>query len=240
MTMKRQLITTLIILSIWQILSIIVNKPVLLPTPEAVFLKMAEMITSSRFYLSLLATLLRVFIAFMIAMLLGSFLALMSGYNQKIREHLEPIIKIFQTVPQASYILIIIVWFSSTTSLLLIILMMTLPIFYYSILNGYLAIESDYLDVAELFGISEISNMVTVIIPLLKSSFLSAINAALPLSIKIAVMAEIFISSANGIGSQLYLARINLDMASIFALTLFMIIIIAIPSNLINLISSKK
>ncbi|MDD3810478.1 MAG: ABC transporter permease subunit [Erysipelotrichaceae bacterium] len=232
--MKRRLISILAILIIWEMASVAINKSVLLPSPLAVLEKMAELIGSPSFYVSLMATLYRVAIAFICALAIGSVLGLIAGYNKNVREYLDPLIKIFQTVPQVSYILIIIVWFSSFTSLLLIILMMTLPIFYYNMLNGYLAIESEYLDVARLFGSSRFSNLHLVVIPLLKSNFLAAINSALPLSIKIAVMAEIFISSSKGVGSLLYLARINLDMASILALTIWMIIIIAIPTNLIG------
>lgn len=238
--MKRRLFSILTILIIWEVLSIVVNKSVLLPSPLLVFEKMAELISSPSFYISLALTLYRVAIAFMCALMIGSILGLVAGYNKNIREYLDPMIKIFQTIPQVSYILIIIVWFNSFTSLLLIILMMTLPIFYYNVLNGYLAIDSEYFDVAKLFGTSTISNFYLVFIPLLKANFLAAVSSALPLSIKIAVMAEIFISSSKGIGNLLYLARINLDMATILALTIFMIIIIAIPTNLISSILSKK
>ena len=238
--MKRQLVSITVILGIWEVLSIIVNKSVLLPSPWSVIEKMATLISSPGFYTSLGATLYRVIIAFLSALVVGSLLGLLAGYSQKIREYLDPLIKIFQTVPQISYILIIIVWFNSFTALLLIILMMTLPIFYFSVLNGYLAIEREYFDVARLFGSSQLSNFYLIIIPLLKSSFLGAISAALPLSIKIAVMAEIFISSSKGVGNLLYLARINLDMATILALTIYMIIIIAIPTNFISYYLAKK
>ncbi len=232
--MKRRLVTITAIIAIWELLSIAVNKSVLLPSPLLVFEKMVELASSPSFYTSLLATLLRVAIAFSSALAIGSILGLIAGYNKNIREYLDPLVKIFQTIPQVSYILIIIVWFNSFTALLLIILMMTLPIFYYNVLNGYLAIASEYFDVARLFGSSFLSNLSLVVIPLLKANFMGAISSALPLSIKIAVMAEIFISSSNGVGNLLYLARLNLDMAGILALTVFMIIIIAIPTNLIG------
>ena len=39
-------------------------------------------------------------------------------------------------------------------------------------------------------------------------------------------MAEIFVSANQGIGKQLYFARVQIDMVSIFAWTLWMVIII--------------
>ncbi|MCR1949102.1 hypothetical protein NSA25_14760, partial [Erysipelatoclostridium ramosum] len=43
----------------------------------------------------------------------------------------------------------------------------------------------------------------------------------LPQSLKVGVMAEIFVSSNQGIGKQLYFARAQIDMVSIFAWTIY-------------------
>ena len=61
---------------------------------------------------------------------------------------------------------------------------------------------------------------------MIKGYLVSAIETALPLSLKVGVMAEIFVSANRGIGKQLYFARVQIDMVSIFAWTLWMVIII--------------
>ena len=82
--------------------------------------------------------------------------------------------------------------------------------------------------------------LIHVYIPLIKGYIISAIETCLPLSLKVGVMAEIFVSSSFGIGKQLYLARVQIDMVSIFAWTIWMIIIINTINYLTNLIIKTR
>lgn len=63
-------------------------------------------------------------------------------------------------------------------------------------------------------------------LPLIKGYILSAVETCLPLSFKVGVMAEVFVSAQHGIGKQLYLARVQIDMIGIFAWILWMVIIV--------------
>ena len=72
-----------------------------------------------------------------------------------------------------------------------------------------------------------------------KGYIVSAVETALPQSLKVGVMAEIFVSSNQGIGKQLYFARAQIDMVSIFAWTIWMVIIIMLITYFTNKIINK-
>ena len=101
------------------------------------------------------------------------------------------------------------------------------------------AIDDTLNDVISLYHHSLSYNIVHVYIPLIKGYILSAISNTLPLSLKVGVMAEIFVSSAKGIGKQLYIARVNIDMVSIFAWILWMVIIILAITELSHMVVKK-
>lgn len=224
--MKRKFITIIVLLVIWQGFALSIDKVVILPLPLTVFKQMISFVYSKSFYLAILATLIRVFISFILALIIGTILGIFSGLSKKVNDYLYPIISLMQTIPQIAYILILLVWFESLTALIVIVLLMILPVFYNNVINGIQNIDSDLKDVINLYHHSFLFNLFHVYLPLIKGYLISAIETTLPLSLKVGVMAEIFVSANQGIGKQLYFARVQIDMVSIFAWTLWMVIII--------------
>ena len=237
--MKKS-ISFIIIIILWQIAALLINRNVIMPMPLDVLSEMMMMLTSSSFYLAVSLTLFRVLISLIISSVLGIDLGIVSGLYGKVEDYLSPVISLLQTIPQIAFIIIFLVWFKSTTALILIILLMVLPIFYYNTLNGIRNIDSELMDVVKLYHHPLIYNVFKVYLPLIKGYLLSAFDSSIPLSLKIAVMAEIFVSSENGIGKQLYLARAQINMTGIFALTIWMIIIMQIILSIFKLYKKRS
>lgn len=237
--MKKKLLTSLILLGIWQVASMIISKEVILPLPLDVFLKMLSFLADVSFYEAVGATLFRIALSFMIAFLLGTLLGILSGLYKGVYELLYPIFALLQTIPQIGFILVLLVWFNSFNALIIIVLLMLLPSFYHNACQGVMNIDDTLNDVISLYHHSLFYNIIHVYIPLIKGYILSAVHNCLPLSLKVGVMAEIFVSSAKGIGKELYIARVNIDMVSIFAWILWMVIIILAISEVSKIIVKK-
>lgn len=238
--MNRKIISILIIIGLWQIIAMIINKSVIMPYPFIVFKRMIEQLQSVRFYISIIMTLLRILLSFIIAMILGVTLGLTCGLNAKIKDYISPIISIIQTIPQIAYILIFLVWFRSLTCIILIISIMLIPVFYYNTLYGIENIDNELKDVILLYHQPLSYTIPHIYLPLIRGYILSAIDTCLPLSLKIGVMAEIFVQTAQGIGNELYIARVQIDMTSIFAWTIWMIILIFMILKLYRYITKKR
>ncbi len=238
--MNRKIISILIIIGLWQITAMIINKSVIMPYPFIVFKRMIEQLQSLRFYISIIMTLLRIFLSFIIAMILGIAFGLICGLNTKIKDYISPIISIIQTIPQIAYILIFLVWFRSLTCIILIISIMLIPVFYYNTLYGIENIDNELKDVILLYHQPLSYTIPNIYLPLIRGYILSAIDTCLPMSLKIGVMAEIFVQTAQGIGNELYIARVQIDMTSIFAWTIWMIILIFMILKLYRYITKKR
>lgn len=217
-----------ILLMIWQCLAMIINKTIIIPYPVDVLKMMIQYAQEPSFYLSMGHTLLRIILGLMISSLIGLGLAFMSYDHRNIEAFLSPVVAFFQSIPQISYIIILLVWFNSRIALMIIIVLMLFPIFYANCLNGLKGIDQDLKDVIILYHHTPLFNIIKVYLPLIRHHINAAIDSCIPLSIKVGVMSEIFVSSAYGIGKELYLARINIDTTAIFALTFYMVIIIEI------------
>lgn len=229
-----------ILIILWQLLSMIVNRTVIIPYPIDVFNKMIQYALDISFYQSLVQTFLRIILGLICSSFIGISFAFLSYHHQKIEAFLSPLVAFFQTIPQISYIILLLVWFSNKTALMIIIIFMLFPIFYTNCLNGLKGIDQDLKDVIILYHHTTFFNITKVYLPLIKYHISAAIDTCIPLSIKVGVMSEIFVSTTYGIGKQLYLARINIDTTAVFALTFYMVIIIEILLFLFHLYQRKK
>ena len=203
--MRRKIITLILIIGLWQGFALSIDKAVILPLPLVVFNQMFNLATSQSFYIAIGA------------LIVGTILGVFSGLFKSVNEYLAPIFSFLQTIPQIAYILILLVWFKSLTALIIIVLLMILPVFYNNAVNGIKNISNDLNDVTILYHHPFKFNLIHVYLPLIKGYIVSAVETALPQSLKVGVMAEIFVSSNQGIGKQLYFARAQIDMVSIFA-----------------------
>ncbi|MCD7839647.1 MAG: ABC transporter permease subunit, partial [Erysipelotrichaceae bacterium] len=178
--MKKKCLTCFTLIVLWQMTSLIVDKEVILPFPGHVFLRMLDYLTISSFYSAVMSTLLRIFISFMLAMLIGVSLGICAGLNHHVYELLEPIMALLQTIPQIGYILILLVWLNSLQALIVIVMLMILPLFYHNTVSGIQHIDRDLKDVITLYHHSLFFNLRYAYLPLISGYLASAVSTALP------------------------------------------------------------
>lgn len=237
--MKRSIISILVLIGLWWIAALLIGREVILPLPFTVFHRMISLANSFSFYQAVFATFIRVCISFLLALSIGITLGIFAGLNKRLEQYLSPIMTLLQTIPQIAYILILLVWFKNLTAIIIIVLLMILPVFYNNTINGMKAIEQELQDIIKLYYQPLFFTIRKVYIPLLKSHILAAIESCLPLSFKIGVMAEIFVQTGIGIGTSLYFAKTQIDMVSIFAWTLWMVILLYIIITLYHKVQNK-
>ncbi len=233
--MNKKCLSIIVLIGIWQLLSMLTDREVLLPQPIHVFTRIYEMLLSGKFYGAVATTLLRANLSFLIALILGISLGLLAAFHSQIEAFLNPILSFLQTIPQISYMIILLVWFDQFMCILIIILLMTFPIVYHNILTGMKNIDVSLIDIIRQYQHPMPFLIFKVYLPLIKPYIYSAIDAILPLSLKIGVMAEVLIQTRTGIGAQLYLARLNIDMTGVFAWTICLVILLMLEVKIVHL-----
>lgn len=233
--MNKKCLSILFLIGIWQLLSMLTAREVLLPQPIHVFTRIYELLLSDKFYGTVATTLFRTNLSFLIALIGGIGLGLLASFHSHIEAFLSPILSFLQTIPQISYMIILLVWFDQFTCILIIILLMTFPIVYHNILTGMKNIDSSLIDIIRQYHHPLSFLIPKVYLPLIKPYIISAIDAILPLSLKIGVMAEVLIQTRTGIGAQLYFARLNIDMTGVFAWTICLVILLMLEVKIVRL-----
>lgn len=211
--------------ALWQLIATIVAKPIILPSFTDVFSVMADQMIQSGFWMALGTTFLRVLYGTLIAFALALLIALASYQNKRIAQWVRPLLTITKTIPNITYILLILIWFSRETSVTVISLLVVFPVLYAQIHTGLISIHPELLEVAKLYPETWSNYYFKVLLPLIKTNLLEGLVVSLSLGFKVGVMAEILGQVSPGIGYLLYGAKVNFEIAEIFALTAWMILV---------------
>lgn len=239
--MKREhAFTVMILLVLWQGLSMVVSNDILIPYPFEVFASLISLVSESNFYTIIFTTLIRVLDGFLLSLLLGLILSILSERFIIFRNLFEPIQVLTKTIPNVSYIIIALIWLGPEKSVTAICFLVLFPIFYNNFLFAMDSEDIELKDVEKIYPESfwELTKIKTL--PMLIPSILVSSKTAFGLGFKVSVMAEILGQVRIGIGKQLYLARINLDTTSLFAWTIVIILICFIIDWVFNRLINKN
>ncbi|MEG0394698.1 ABC transporter permease [Anaerorhabdus sp.] len=237
---KEHGITVLILVLLWQVLSVVVHNDILIPYPIDVLQYLLQIITTQNFYQSVFQTIVRVCIGFGISFIIALILSIISNHSKVFRTLFEPIQLLTKSIPNISYIVITLVWLGSEKSVSVICFLILFPIFYNNFLFSMDNEPQELKDIARIYPESFFELARSKTIPMLIPTILSSSKMAFGLGFKVAVMAEILGQVRTGIGRQLHIARLNLDTTGLFAWTIVIICICFIIDWIFNQLINKK
>ena len=223
----RYFVAGFIWLGIWQILSVQVNRTVFLPSPIKVGKALIQIGKTEEFYASIGNSLLHVLSGFLLAVIVGSFLAVCSYFNRWLQALIQVPIKLIQATPVASFTILSLVWISSKHLSILVSFLMVLPTVAINIRQGLLETDRKLLEMAVVYRMSWIRKVRYLYLPSVLPYFLSACSIGVGMSWKSGIAAEVIGITRHSIGNQLYQAKLYLMTPELFAWT-FVIIGISI------------
>ena len=236
---KEYLITTITLIIVWLILSIQIDNSIILPNPIDVSKSILYLLFDKSFYIAILLTLKRVFIGLFISMFISILLANLSSISVSFKRLFEPISVIAKTIPNISYIIIILIWFGSEISVSIIVFLILFPTFYSHFLLSLNKIKNSTYKLLNVYKISNKEKVFNIYIPMILPDIVNEIKLGFSLGFKVCIMAEILGQVNFGLGKMLYLAKIDLDMVTIFAITIFIVIISVMFEVLFNQLYKK-
>ena len=231
----RRMTSWIAILVLWQLAAMAIGNDVILPQFFQVLSRMSVQISDAALYTSLGATMLRVLFGFILAFSAALITGIACANNPIFRAYFHPIVVLTHTIPNITYMFMALIWLGAEGSVAVIVFFILYPVLYQAVYGGMLAINPELSDVAKLYPETFFKRLVKVTLPLLGPALYEGARGALSLGLKVGVMAEILGQVQTGIGHQLYLGRVQLDMAEIFAWTAWMIFL----SLLIDLLFRK-
>ena len=212
-------------LLLWQLASIAVGLPLLLPSPLAVLLRLGQLCTGADFWLTVVSSLLRILLGFLLGVLFGTALAGLCWRFRLIDALARPLLGVLKSTPVASFIILALVWVKTTWLATVISFIMVLPLIYANVREGIDSANRQLLEMAQVFRLSRRKTFRYCYLPAILPFFLSAISSALGFAWKSGIAAEVLGRPARAIGSQIYDSKIYLETPDLFAWTLVVILL---------------
>ncbi len=210
---------------LWQLLSL-GRKTLIFPSPLEVVQSLAAIITGRQFLPSVTNTVKAVFISFIAAFIPALVLGIASKFAPFLHRFMEGISGIIRSVPTVAIILMALLLLPVSVTPVVICFFVVFPVLYTNISEGLVSTDPRLLEMAQIYRISRERVIRSIYIPSLKPFIAAGSRSALGLSFKIMVTAEVFnFITQNTIGAQMYLHKIQIDLAGIIAWTIIVIVL---------------
>lgn len=209
---------------IWQIISIRVDKPIFLPSPKTAVISLTKLCKTRFFWETVAATFYRITKGFLLAIVVGSLLAVLSAFFKPVKFLFSPLLRLIKAIPVASFIILALLWMDSKNLSVLISFMMVLPVIFINVLQGFELVDNRLLEMADIFHLSLIRKIRYIYFPIIFSSFIAACRIGLGFCFKSGIAAEIIGLPEKSIGSALYKAKLYLMTDELFAWTIVIIV----------------
>lgn len=214
-------------LAVWQVIAMLVDKEVLLPTPLSTLNTLISFGTTKEFWHSTAVSLLRILGGFVLGTVLGVIGAVLSAKIKLFDLLCSPLLKAVRAAPVASFIILAFVWLKVGIVPTFISFLMVLPVVWTNVRQGIDSIDANLLEMASVFKIPVTKQLINIHIPSVMPSFISSCVTGLGFAWKSGVAAEVICRPPEALGSLLYNAKINLETPQVMALTIVIILISA-------------
>lgn len=167
----------------------------------------------------------RIGTGFLAGSLWGVALAAGSFRFPLLEEMLAPVIRFLKAVPVASFVVLLLIWWGSSFLALAVCFLVVLPQLYISVLEGLKSVDQKMLEMAKIFRIPFGTRFFYIYRPAMKPFLYAGLKISLGLCWKSGVAAEVMGISAASLGEGLYLSRIYLNTAGVFAWTVVILLL---------------
>ena len=214
----------------WAILSAVIGKELLLPSPLNVLKRLADLAVQSSFWLSIAKSLLRIMAGYFAALITGSIAGFAAALNRILDEILTPAARVIRATPVVSFIMLLFVFAAKDH---IPAVTMVMPAVWLNVYEGVCSTDRKLLEMAQLFKLSRGSVIRNIYMPCVMPFFRAAAKGGIGLAWKAGIAAEVLVNPRIGIGSMLYSSKVYLETTDLFAWTLVVIIIRMLLEKLI-------
>ncbi len=235
----RKVAIVFVWLLLWQLAGMLIGNPILFATPLETVKALLENFGRADFWGVAGMTLLRIGAGFFFGMLFGILLAALSKAVPFLEELLHPLIYLMKTVPVVCFVVLFLIWWGSSFLSIAISFLMVFTAVYFSTLEGLKSVGKDMLEMAQVYRLPLRTKLFYLYRPALEPFLMGSLKTSLGFAWKSGVAAEVIGLPSNSIGERIYLSKISLDTAGIFAWTVVVCVMSAIFEKLVLFLVKK-
>ena len=212
-------------LAVWQLVSLLIGKPLLFPGPWETLRCLFELFTEGSFWLSTLVSFLRIACGFLggisLALLFFALSRVWVGFELVISSAM----RLVRAVPVASFIVLLMLYSSYSAVPAIVSGLMVMPLVYANLESGLLETAAPLVELANAYKFGVRKKLKYVYIPSLKPYFRGSVLSAMGLAWKSGVAAEVIAKPGMALGKYIYNAKLYLETPTLFASTLVVVIL---------------
>lgn len=216
---KKKAAAVLFWLCLWQLAAILLHNALLFAGPAETAAALFKEAYKTAFWQTVGISLLRILAGFFAAFMLGCILGALSFKFSLFEEILSPFMLFCKAVPVASFAVMLLIWWGADRLSAAICFLVVLPAVYVNFLEGLHHADKKLLEMAAVFSMPAKNRLFYIYRPAFAPFMESCLKTSLGMGIKAGVAAEIIGIPKWSIGGELYLSKIYLDTAGVFAWT---------------------
>lgn len=219
---KKTLIIAFWIL-LWQFASMIIDNHILLVSPFDTIHALSGLVVSTSFWGSIWFSFARISLGFFLAFFAGLCTGTMAYWKPIIDDLLAPPIHFMKSIPVASFVILALIWTGSENLSVFISFIVVYPMIHVNTLAGLRSTDRKLLEMAQIFQVPIWRQAMSIYRVSLYPYLASAMKTALGMGFKSGIAAEVIGVPEGSIGEGLYMSKIYLSTAELFAWTLVII-----------------
>ncbi len=224
---KGNIISIIVWLIIYQLISLAINKNLLVPSLYSIVMAFFSLCSKKVFWVTVLFSVLRILFGFLSAVIFGVIIAGISYFFKHINTFLYPALSVIKATPVASFIILAILWIKTGYVPAFISFLTVLPIIWSNVFQGLNQTDKKLIEMADVFEFGFLKKIKMIYIPQITPYFKTACITGLGFAWKSGVAAEVISVPNLSVGRRLYEAKIYIETSELFAWT-FVVIILSI------------
>ena len=225
---KQRLVTALCVLfwlAVWQVGATLLDQKILLVSPIQAAKRLFELLPTADFLRSIAFSAGRILLGFGLGLVTGTAFAAAAGKWRFFRQLFAPLTAVLKAVPVALFTILALIWVSSRNLSVLVSFLICVPIVYTNMLEGIDALDPQLKVMAQVFSIPPLRRFAGVYLSQLLPYFRSAVGLAVGLCWKSGTAAEVIGIPDGSIGEKLFMSKVYLETADLFAWTAVIIFV---------------
>lgn len=206
----------LLFIAAWEFASQWVD-PLALPDPRSVFMTLAKLFADGSAWSELAVTARRALTGFALSVLGGSTLGMLAGLSMTASMMARPWVTVLLGTPPIGWLVLALLWFGASDGTpVFTIFIACFPIIFAGAMQGVRTLDGQLREMAKAFALPRGQRLLDLYLPHVLSYLFPAWIAALGVSWKVTVMAEL-LATADGVGAALAVSRAHLDTTATLA-----------------------
>lgn len=212
-------------LGLWFLLSVLVGRELLLPSPFQVLRRFLSLAATSDFWRTVGTSIFRVLTGILSACILGVVLAFITESSPLCKALLSPFMTLVKSTPVASFIILALIWLGRQILPAVISALMVLPVVWSNVSAGIASRDPLLLELAQVYRFPRRRILRRITIPSVLPHFRAALSSALGLGWKAGIAAEVLTVPQYSIGKMIFESKLYLETTDLFAWTLAVILL---------------